>query len=147
MSARTVVNAAGPWIGKAADGAVSKNIRLVRGSHITVPKLHEGDHAYILQNSDLRIVFVIPYLADQSLIGTTDMDHEGDPGDVQCSDEKVAYMCDAVNCWFDPVIRSTDVTWRYAGVCPLLDDGAGAAAAVTRDYRLDLDTVDGTAGC
>lgn len=64
MSARTVVNAGGPWVGKAVDGAVSKNIRLVRGIHITVPKLYEGDHAYILQNSDRRIVFVIPYLAD-----------------------------------------------------------------------------------
>ena len=74
------------------------------------------------------------------------MDHGGDPGHVQCSDEEVAYMCDAVNRWLDPGIRSTDVTWRYAGGRPLLDDGAGAAAAVTRDYRLDLDTVDGHGG-
>ena len=102
----------GPWADKAVDGAVSKNIRLVRGIHITVPKLYEGDHAYILQNSDRRIVFVIPYLADQSLIGTPDMDHGGDSGHVQCSDEEVAYMCDAVNRWFDPGIWSTDVTWR-----------------------------------
>lgn len=79
VSARTVVNAAGPWVGKAVDGAVSKNIRLVRGSHITVPKLYGGDHAYILQNSDRRIVFVIPYLADQSLIGTTDMNKGATP--------------------------------------------------------------------
>ena len=74
------------------------------------------------------------------------MDHGGDPSHVQCSDEEVAYMCDAVNRWLDPGIRSTDVTWRYAGGRPLLDDGAGAAAAVTRDYRLDLDTVHGHGG-
>ncbi len=143
VTARAIVNAAGPWIGDAVDGAVSKKIRLVKGSHVTVPKLYDGEHAYILQNADHRVVFVIPYLAEQSLIGTTDTEFDGDPGKACCSDDDVAYLCDAVNRWFDPGIGPDDVTWAYAGVRPLLDDGAGDAASVTRDYRLDMETAEG----
>lgn len=143
VTARAVVNAAGPWIGSAVTGAVSKTIRMVKGSHIAVPRLYDGEHAYILQNADRRIVFVIPYAADQSLIGTTDADYEGDPGEARCSDAEIAYLCAAVNRWFDPGVGPSDVSWAYAGVRPLLDDGTGDAASVTRDYRLDLEPEDG----
>lgn len=143
VTARAVVNASGPWVGTPVNGAVAKNIRLVKGSHITVPKLYDGDHAYILQNTDQRVVFVIPYCADQSLIGTTDVEYEGDPGKARCSGDEIAYLCDAVNCWFEPGVRPADVLWTYAGVRPLLDDGAGDAASVTRDYRLDLEPAAG----
>ena len=143
VTARAIVNAVGPWVGQTIDGAVSKKIRLVKGSHITVPKLYDGDHAYILQNGDRRVIFVIPYLADQSLIGTTDSDFAGDPGQARCSDDDIDYLCDAVNRWFDPGIRPEDVTWSYAGVRPLLGDEAGDAASVSRDYRLDLEATEG----
>ncbi len=143
VSARAIVNAAGPWVGNAVTGAVSKPIRLVKGSHITVPKLYDGDHAYILQNTDRRIIFVIPYSGDMSLIGTTETEFEGDPNEARCSDAEIAYLCEAVNRWFEPGIEPHQVTWAYAGVRPLLDDGAGEASSVTRDYRIDLDTVQG----
>lgn len=143
VTARAIVNAAGPWVGAALEGVVPKKVRLVKGSHIVVPKLYEGDHAYILQNEDRRIVFVIPYEGDYSLIGTTDAEFKGDPADAECSAEEAAYLCAAVNRWFDPGIRPEQVVWDYAGVRPLLDDEAENAASASRDYRLDLDQREG----
>jgi glycerol-3-phosphate dehydrogenase len=145
VTARAIVNAAGPWIGNTAVGAAPKKVRLVKGSHITVPKFYDGDHAYILQNIDRRIIFVIPYEHDFALIGTTDTDYEGDPGAVACSPEEITYLCDAVNRWFDPGVDASKVNWAYAGVRPLLDDASADAASVSRDYHLDLDHVKGQA--
>jgi glycerol-3-phosphate dehydrogenase len=110
----------------------------VKGSHITVPKLYEGDWAYILQNPDGRIVFVIPYQDDYSLIGTTDVAYDGDPATVTISDEETRYLCEAVNEYFVRPIGPEDVTWSYSGVRPLYDDAAGSASAVTRDYVFDI---------
>lgn len=142
-TARAVVNAAGPWIGDGVSGTAPKPVRLIKGSHITVPRLYDGDHAYILQNTDKRIIFVIPYLSDQTLIGTTDVEYDGEPDQARCSDAEVDYLCAAVNRWFAAKVRPDQVTWRYAGVRPLLDDGASDAATVSRDYRLDLEAVEG----
>ncbi|NKB57781.1 MAG: glycerol-3-phosphate dehydrogenase [Alphaproteobacteria bacterium] len=139
VTARAVVNAAGPWIGHALDGAAPKSVRLVKGSHFTVPKLYDGDHAYILQNADRRVVFVIPYEGKYSLIGTTDTDYDDDPADVECSDKDIAYLCEAVNRWFQPGINASQITWTYAGVRPLLDDASETASSVSRDYRLDFE--------
>lgn len=143
VTARVIVNAAGPWVGAALDGVVRKKVRLVKGSHIVVPKLYEGGHAYILQNDDRRIIFVIPYEGDYSLIGTTDAEFEGDPASAKCSAAETEYLCAAVNRWFDPGIRPEQVVWDYAGVRPLLDDEAENAASASRDYRLDLDQREG----
>jgi glycerol-3-phosphate dehydrogenase len=118
-------------------------VRLVQGSHIVVPRLYDHDACYILQNTDRRIVFAIPYESDFTLIGTTDRDWRGDPAAVSATDEEVAYLCDAVNAYFRRPVRPEDVVWTYSGVRPLYDDGATAAQEATRDYVLVRDAPDG----
>ena len=110
---------------------------LVKGSHIIVSKLFEGDDAYILQQPDGRIVFALPYVEDYTLIGTTDVEYEGDPAKVQIDDAEIDYLCAAVNRYFRTEIATQDVVSSYSGVRPLLDSGEDNAAAVTRDYILE----------
>lgn len=143
VACRILVNAAGPWVldvlaraGLSARAA----LRLVKGSHIVVPRLYDGDHAYLLQNDDRRIVFVIPYERDFSLIGTTELPFSGDPGQACISEEEIAYLCRAVGRWFRAAPSPADTVWSYAGVRPLHDNRAKSAAAATRDYAFDLDT-------
>jgi glycerol-3-phosphate dehydrogenase len=116
-----------------------KRVRLIKGSHIVVPRLHDGAHPYILQNTDKRIVFVIPYEDDYSLIGTTDVEYEGDPRSVAITPEETDYLCAVVNRYFKRQVSPADIVWTYAGVRPLFDDASGDASAVTRDYIFDLD--------
>jgi glycerol-3-phosphate dehydrogenase len=145
VEARALVNAAGPWceaflreVAQPGDGPplVTKSLRLVKGSHIVVPRLYGHDHAYILQSPDKRIVFAIPYQDEFTLIGTTDVEFAGDPSRVAISDDEVRYLCEQVSRYFRTPVVPSDVRWSYAGVRPLLDDGADASA-VTRDYRLE----------
>jgi glycerol-3-phosphate dehydrogenase len=141
VQARGLVNAAGPWVRKLLDTLAIANhsqIRLVKGSHIVVPKLFDGDHAYILQQPDGRIVFAIPYEGGFTEIGTTDIPVER-PEDAVCSDEEKTYLCEAVNRYFARQVAPTDIVWSWSGVRPLHDDGAAKAQAVTRDYVLELD--------
>jgi glycerol-3-phosphate dehydrogenase len=149
VRARALVNAAGPWvremIAKRTGVTVDKSVRLVKGSHIVVPKMFEGEHAYIFQNDDRRIVFAIPYERDFTLIGTTDLDYSGDPGAVAISQDEIAYMCRAVSRYFAKPVRESDVVWTYSGVRPLFDDASGNASAVTRDYVLEMDEPAGQA--
>ena len=143
VAARILVNAAGPWVDRVLDGAVGvareRGMRLVKGSHIVVPRLYDGDHAYILQNTDRRVVFVIPYERKFSLVGTTEVPFDGDPASVHIDPEETAYLCDAVNRQFVTPIAPRDVVWSYAGVRPLYDDDTEDASAATREYNLDLD--------
>jgi glycerol-3-phosphate dehydrogenase len=143
VRARALVNAAGPWAERFLTQAVSlraaRSLRLIKGSHIVVPRLYEHDMAYIFQNPDKRIVFAIPYESEFTLVGTTDVEHTGEPGAVQTSADEVRYLCEMINRYFRKPISSADVRWRYAGVRPLLDDAAGDPSAVTRDYALELD--------
>lgn len=142
VHARAIVNAAGPWVEDALQHIpCSRNetqIRLVKGSHIIVPRMYTGDHAFLLQNPDGRVVFTIPYEGEFTLIGTTDIAYEGDPRDVSISSDEVAYLCATVNEYFATAIAPEDVRWTYAGVRPLSDDEAANASKVTRDYRLEL---------
>ncbi len=146
VTARVLVNAGGPWvqevIGEVAGGNAPAQIRLIKGSHIVVPKLYDGPHAFILQNDDNRVIFVIPYEGDFSLIGTTDVPVDGKPGPVKISDDETDYLCAAVNRYFRTEISPADVVWSYAGVRPLYDDGENDPSAVTRDYVLSLDAPD-----
>lgn len=141
--ARMLVNAAGPWVSQFLENGVGlnrgKGLRLIKGSHIVVPRLHDGAQAYILQNDDRRIVFVIPYEDRFSLVGTTDVPFDAPPGPVGISAEETSYLCDVVTRYFKRAIGPADVVWSYAGVRPLYDDAADDASAVTRDYVLDLD--------
>jgi glycerol-3-phosphate dehydrogenase len=148
VRARALVNAAGPWVAAviaAAGGRSPRAMRLIKGSHIVVERLHDGDHAYILQNADRRIVFVLPYQERFSLIGTTDVAFDGDPADVAIAADEIDYLCDAVSRWFAAPVTRGDVVATYAGVRPLYDDHAASAATVTRDYVLDLDAPAGAA--
>jgi glycerol-3-phosphate dehydrogenase len=144
VAARAIVNAAGPWVRQALAGAHAEphggGVRLVRGSHIVLPALYQGEQAYILQNDDRRVVFVIPYEGRFSLIGTTDVPHEGDPASAACTPEEAAYLCAAVARQFRAAPRVEDIVWTYSGVRPLFDDGSDDPSAVTRDYVLTLDT-------
>ena len=146
IHARAIVNAAGPWVEDTLQRIpCSRNetqIRLVKGSHIVVPRMYAGHHAFLLQNPDGRVVFTIPYEDDFTLIGTTDVPYESDPGNVSISAEEVAYLCDTVNGYFATSIAPQDVRWTYAGVRPLSDDESTNASKVTRDYRLELTAAD-----
>ena len=149
LVARALVNAAGPWAQQvlgtvlcAADGRPLHDggrLRLVRGSHIVVPRLFDHDAAYLLQADDGRVVFAIAYEGDFTLIGTTEVEVAEPDGAERCSDAEVTYLCAQAGRYFRVPLRPEQVVWRYAGVRPLLDDGAGTATSATRDYRLDLD--------
>ncbi|WP_084253426.1 glycerol-3-phosphate dehydrogenase [Sphingomonas pituitosa] len=143
VRARALVNAAGPWVadvlGRVPDVVADRGLRLVKGSHLVVPKLYPGDHAFMLQNPDRRIVFTVPYEGAYTLIGTTDEVWEGAPGKAQISAEETRYLLDTAARYFADAPGESDVVWSYAGIRPLYDDKAGSASAVTRDYVLDLD--------
>lgn len=142
VRARAIINATGPWVRQVLrsfpEMDVSAQVRLVKGSHIVVPRLFQGEHAFMLQNPDGRIVFAIPYQQQFTLVGTTDVPFSGDAGKVSISQDEVLYLCNTVNSYFRRPIAPADVKWSYAGVRPLSDDEATNASKVTRDYRLEL---------
>ena len=144
VGARILVNAAGPWVGQFLDDAVrigaKRAVRLVKGSHIVVPRQFDHDYAYIFQNPDKRIIFAIPFEDDYTLIGTTDMEYRGDPDQVAIVEEEIAYLCEMANRYFKKHITPADAVWSYSGVRPLLDDETGDPSEVTRDYSLELDS-------
>ena len=146
LRARALVNACGPWAGRFLGDELGRRqhpeVRLVKGSHIVLPRLFEHDYAYIFQQPDRRIVFAIPYENDYTLVGTTDVDFPGDPATVCIEEEETRYLCDAVNRYFRKPARPRDVVWSYSGVRPLLDEG-GDASSASRDYRIELDTGQG----
>ena len=143
IRARVLVNAAGPWVAEVAGSVVRANvpaaIRLVQGSHIVVPKLCDHDFAYIFQNADSRIFFLIPYEHDFTLIGTTDEDYKGDPSDVRITDAEIDYLCRSASEYLRRPVTPDQVVWSYSGVRPLFDDGSSAPEQATRDYVLNLD--------
>ncbi|MEO6363265.1 MAG: glycerol-3-phosphate dehydrogenase [Caldimonas sp.] len=147
VTARVLVNAAGPWaaqfLAEHAHGSKPVHLRLVKGSHIVVRKLFDHDHAYIFQNADGRIIFAIPYEGEFTLIGTTDVEHHGAIGEARADAAEIAYLCEQASRYFLRPVTPEQVVWTYSGVRPLLDDEAGNPAAVTRDYRLELDTAGG----
>ncbi|HWU77104.1 MAG TPA: glycerol-3-phosphate dehydrogenase [Rhodanobacter sp.] len=146
MRTRTLVNACGPWAGQFLGDGLGRRqhpeVRLVKGSHIVLPRLFEHDFAYIFQQPDRRIVFAIPYEGDYTLVGTTDVDFRGDPAQPCIEKDEMRYLCDAVNRYFRKPVQPQDVVWSYSGVRPLLDEG-GDASSASRDYRIELDTGQG----
>ena len=142
VQARALVNAAGPWVGEMIGrlGTQSRrSVRLVKGSHIVLPKLFAGGHAFLIQNPDGRVVFAIPFEGEFTLIGTTDVGWEGAAGEATICEEEVAYLLETVARNFATGMTSADVVWSYSGIRPLLDDGTRNASAVTRDYVLEVD--------
>ena len=147
VHAKLLVNAAGPWVndvvGRVAGGNSTRSVRLVKGSHIIVPKFWEGQQAYLVQNHDKRVIFINPYEGDKALIGTTDIPYTGAPEQVQADEAEIEYLIAAVNRYFKEKLNRSDVLQSFSGVRPLFDDGAGNPSAVTRDYVFDLDETNG----
>ncbi|MBV1919748.1 MAG: glycerol-3-phosphate dehydrogenase [Pseudomonadales bacterium] len=141
--AKALINAAGPWAQSFVENKMQltspRNIRLIKGSHFVVPKMYEGEQAYILQNEDHRIVFVIPYNNDFTLVGTTDKEFTGDPKTVAMDSDEESYLLNVVNAHFSQQLTSNDIRWRYSGVRPLCDDESDSPSAITRDYTLELE--------
>jgi glycerol-3-phosphate dehydrogenase len=144
IEARVIINAGGPWVASVlARCGMSQGraeLRLVKGSHIVVPRLYQGEQAYLLQNDDRRVVFVLPFEEAFTLIGTTDVPYSGEPHDVAIDPAETTYLCRAASDWLQRPVAPAQVVWSYAGVRPLYDDHAANAAAVTRDYVLTLDS-------
>ncbi len=142
IKAKSLINASGPWVQDVIEDCNLKfskeGVRLVRGSHIVVPKLYDHDRAYIFQNLDGRIFFAIPYEGDFTLIGTTDEDHKGEINGVEITADEIQYLCTSAADYFTKEITPADVVWTYSGVRPLYDDGASEAQEATRDYVLKL---------
>jgi glycerol-3-phosphate dehydrogenase len=143
VTCRALVNVSGPWakqfLNKNIYLQTPYNLKLVKGSHLIVPRLYHGEHAFILQNDDRRVIFVYPYEARYTLIGTTDVAHTGEPGACVASPEEIDYLCRAANRYFSRAITPGDVVWHYCGIRPLFDDGAKNASHITRDYTLRVD--------
>ncbi|MCI0912918.1 glycerol-3-phosphate dehydrogenase [Pseudomonas putida] len=149
IRARALVNAAGPWVARFIKDDLKLTapygIRLIQGSHLIVPRLYEGDHAYILQNEDQRIVFCIPYLDRFTLVGTTDREYSGDPAKVAITEQETGYLLDVVNAHFNHQLSASDILHTYSGVRPLCNDESDNPSAVTRDYTLALSATQGEA--
>ncbi|MFD2644677.1 glycerol-3-phosphate dehydrogenase [Pseudomonas japonica] len=149
LQARSLVNAAGPWVARFIEDDLKLDapygIRLIQGSHLIVPKLYDGEHAYILQNEDQRIVFAIPYLERFTLIGTTDREYSGDPARVAITETETDYLLNVVNQHFNHQLSRADILHTYSGVRPLCNDESDNPSAVTRDYTLALSSEAGQA--
>lgn len=146
VAARAVVNAAGPWVSRVLDTFTEMReqthpgVQLVRGSHIVVPRCHDGDHAYTLQNDDGRVIFLLPFHEHWTLIGTTDVRTDLPDASPQASIEEIGYLCRAASLYLNRPVTEDQIVWTYAGLRPLYDDGKTNPSAVTRDYRLVLDS-------
>ena len=144
VRASAIVNAAGPWVRQVLDEALriklSATVRLVKGSHIVIPRIHEERHAFILQNPDRRVIFMIPYERQFTLVGTTDVPVTRDDYRARISRQEIDYLCEAASRYAEKPITPGMVVWSYSGVRPLYDDGSENPSAVTRDYHLLLDT-------
>ncbi len=142
FNAKILINAAGPWVSQVISDRVmldaKSDVRLVKGSHIVVPKLFGHDRAYMFQNPDNRIIFAIPYQGDFTLLGTTDVDITGHWDRAEISDDEIDYLCNAANAYFEKQTAVEDVVWKFSGIRPLFDDGESSAQEITRDYVLEL---------
>ncbi|WP_097460795.1 glycerol-3-phosphate dehydrogenase [Mangrovitalea sediminis] len=145
--ARALVNAAGPWAASLFDNVLHtpspRRLKLIKGSHIIVPRFQEWHGAFILQNTDRRIVFVLPYQDDFSLIGTTDKIYSGDPAKVSIDDEETDYLLKVVNEHFVTQLSRQDIVSAYSGVRPLCDDESADPSAMTRDYTVEVTSENG----
>ncbi|MCH2546424.1 MAG: glycerol-3-phosphate dehydrogenase [Alphaproteobacteria bacterium] len=145
LRAKILVNAAGPWanaVNEIAGVKAKGKVKLVKGSHIVVPQIHSGNHAYILQLPDKRIIFVLPFEDEFSLIGTTDIAYEGDPIEAGISEEEIRYLLDGVNSYLPAPLTREDMVWNYSGVRALYDDNSDNLSTITRDYVLELNAQD-----
>ena len=148
LHGRALINAAGPWVEEVL-GKVGvlrhRTLRLVKGSHMVVPRLYAGSHAYTLQGADGRVIFTIPFEEDFTLIGTTDVPYDTDPAQARASPQEMDYLCRVIDEYLRVPVAPDQVVWRFAGVRPLYDDGSVSASTITRDYVFDIDAPRGMA--
>jgi len=141
--AKAIVNATGNAVKvmrETINGFASKeNVRHIKGSHVVVPRVHDEDHAYILQNADKRIVFIIPYQDRYSLIGTTDIALDAYEAP-RIDSAEIDYLLDLANTYLARPLGRNDIVWTYSGVRPLYDDGSADPSEITRDYVFEVDT-------
>ncbi len=149
IKAKVLINAAGPWVGIVLNSVMRQKepakVRMVKGSHVVVDRLYAHDRCYIFQNADGRICFAIPYEQNFTLIGTTDEDHQGDPGNPHITESEIDYLLSAASEYFKKPVTRSQVRWSYSGIRPLYDDGASKAQEATRDYVLKLEGAAGEA--
>ncbi|MGX5849193.1 glycerol-3-phosphate dehydrogenase [Mesorhizobium sp. PL10] len=152
VSARALVNAGGPWVidvaGKVEGIQTARKLRMVRGSHLVVPRQWAGEHGYFLQTSDRRLIEALPYEGDFTLIGTTDEPWEDDPAKVAISEKEIDYLLGEVNAFLKRPVRRTDIVWTFSGIRPLFEVGAtrdGDLSTLTRDYSFEVDKPHGEA--
>lgn len=147
ITARAIVNATGPWVEKTInldeEHEASPSVRLVKGSHVVIKKIFDHPYAYIFQNADNRILFAVPYENDFTLLGTTDVEINAEPGTEKITQDEIDYICNSASEYFRTPISAEQIVWTYTGVRPLYDDASQNASKVTRDYKLDLDTLKG----
>lgn len=149
LRAKVLINATGPWLSRFITDCINPaqikvtgdKIKLLQGSHIIVEKWFTHDYAYLLQNDDQRIVFVIPFQQRYVIIGTTEQQYFGDPGAAEISQAEISYLCAIVNNYFTHQLSGEDVVSSYAGVRPLYDDGSATSSAITRDYKITVDSL------
>jgi glycerol-3-phosphate dehydrogenase len=143
VTARALVNAAGPWVARVLETVLRRrpgaHVRLVKGSHVVLPRLHAHDRAYILQNDDRRFVFAVPFADDFTLVGTTEIELLRDATEAAASSEEILYLCRAASAFFRTQVKPSKVKWTFAGVRTLVDDGSRRPSEVTRDYWIDID--------
>jgi glycerol-3-phosphate dehydrogenase len=143
VTARALVNAAGPWVARVVETVLRRrpgaHVRLVKGSHVVLPRLHAHDRAYLLQNDDRRFVFAVPFADDFTLVGTTEIELPRDATEATASSEEILYLCRAASAFFRTQVRPSQVRWTFAGVRTLVDDGSRKPSEVTRDYWIDID--------
>jgi len=143
LHAKALVNAAGPWVyemmANVSDVQSQRTLRLVKGSHLIIRKFWRGDHCYLIQNDDKRVIFINPYEGEYALVGTTDIPYEGDPANVSVDENEINYLINAMNRYFTNQISKRDIVASYSGVRPLYDDNSDNPSAVTRDYIFDID--------
>ncbi|MDA7442885.1 glycerol-3-phosphate dehydrogenase [bacterium] len=143
IKSKILINASGPWINETLKKNIkikSKNkIRLVKGSHIITKKLYKKDVAFTFQNTDKRIIFVIPYKKKFSLIGTTEVEVKS-PENKEISKKEIQYLIRSVNNYLEKQISTKDIVDSYSGIRPLIED-FNQASKVTRDYIFDLNII------
>ena len=142
LQSKVIINASGPYVLDVLKNIIGieskKKIRHVQGSHIITERLYIGEQAYILQLSDKRIIFLIPYLDKFTLIGTTD--HEVKTYDnPEITDIEKNYLIKSVNKFIKKEITVDDIIWTYSGVRPLVEDLNENASKITRDYTFEID--------
>ncbi|UAJ65643.1 glycerol-3-phosphate dehydrogenase [Candidatus Schneideria nysicola] len=149
LHSKGLVNAAGPWVKELIDNNIEENleetqnslkynVRLIKGSHIVVPRTHTLPLAFILQNEDKRIIFVIPWMNQFSIIGTTDIEYLDDPRKVTIDDNEIEYLLNIYNSYFKKPLNRKNIIWHYSGVRSLYDDQSKTAQKITRDYILSV---------